>query len=178
MGPPKGWLPGYVPDRAVVFRTRDAILIAGPFDVYPTGAEFKFELQLRDEADELSELPWAFRHRRPERDDDLPDELLRLGVIYADGSSWSNLDSLEHPLTDDPPTGPVVLMRGGGGASGRWVMNQWLWPLPPDGPLTFVAEWPQYGVSESRSAVDGGKIRAAAEHAENLWPDEDSAQNL
>jgi hypothetical protein len=51
-------------------------------------------------------------------------------------------------------------------------MNQWLWPLPPVGPLTFVAEWPKYGVRESHAAVDGGRIRAAASQAQNLWPDE------
>jgi len=50
-------------------------------------------------------------------------------------------------------------------------MNHWLWPMPPDGPLTFVAEWPKYAITETRAAVDGTRIRAAAERATNLWPD-------
>ena len=48
-------------------------------------------------------------------------------------------------------------------------MNQWLWPLPPDGPLTFIAEWPKFGIGETSVSVDGGEIRAAAETVEDLW---------
>jgi hypothetical protein len=146
-------------------------LIAGRFDVYPTGAEFTLQLELRAPEDDRTFMPWEFHSRPPERDEDLPDDLLRLGVIYADGTSWSNLDAPPAAL-DEPPPGPVVMMRGGGGDRGSWAMNAWLWPLPPDGPVTFVAEWPKYSITESRADVDGGRVRAAASHAEQLWTDD------
>lgn len=48
-------------------------------------------------------------------------------------------------------------------------MNQWLRPLPPAGPLTFIAKWPKYGIGESTATVDASKLREAAERAEVLW---------
>ena len=48
-------------------------------------------------------------------------------------------------------------------------MNQWSWPLPPDGPLTFIAEWPALGVGETVVAVDAGELRHAALRAEVVW---------
>jgi hypothetical protein len=173
LGPPQGWLPGYAPERAVVFWTNDAILIAGRFDVYPTGAEFTLQIELRVPDDGRTFMPWEFQGSPPERDEDLPDDLLRLGVIFADGSSWSNLDA-PRPGLDEEPLGPVVVPRSGGSDRGRWAMNMWLWPLPPDGPLTFVAEWPKFGIPESRADVDGSSVRAAAVQAESLWPDNDN----
>jgi hypothetical protein len=166
LGPPRGVLPGYAPERAVVFRTAEATLVVGRFDVYRTGVEFTIELQLRSEDEDLIEVPWELHRRRP-RSGGLPDEFLRFGVEFADGSSWSNLDSF--PASTEPPAGPFVMSQGGGGGNGRWSMNQWLWPLPPAGPLTIIAEWPKYGIAESRATVDAGKLREAAERAENLW---------
>lgn len=37
----------------------------------------------------------------------------------------------------------------------------WVHPLPPDGPVTFVASWPEYGAAETRADLDGSAIRAA-----------------
>lgn len=169
-GPPRGVLPGYAPTRAVVFRTDEAILIAGRFDVYRTGVEFTLELQVRNE-DEIYDVPWELQHRhglRRSADGELPEEFLRLGVLYADGSSWSNVDAFVMPGSE-PPAGPLMMSRGGGGGGGSWTMNQWLWPLPPEGPLTFIAEWPKYGIVECSAAVDAGEIRAAAARVEDLW---------
>jgi hypothetical protein len=45
-------------------------------------------------------------------------------------------------------------------------------PLPPDGPVTFVAAWPEYGAAETRAGLDGAAIRAAAARAVSLWPEE------
>lgn len=167
-GPPRGVLPGYAPERAVVFRTDDAILVAGRFDVFPSGAEFTLELQLRVDDEDLMEMPWERHRRRPRVGTELPDDFLRLGILFADGSSWTNLDN-GFPQFDERPSGPVVMSRGGGGGGGRWSMDQWMWPLPPDGPLTFIAEWPKYGVAESRGSVDAGALRDAAKEAQVLW---------
>ena len=45
----------------------------------------------------------------------------------------------------------------------------WLWPLPPDGPLTFVLSLSERGIDESTTTIDAAKILTAAAHAENLW---------
>ncbi|HZB41146.1 MAG TPA: hypothetical protein VE487_09285 [Ilumatobacter sp.] len=53
-----------------MFRTDEAILIAGRFDAYPTGAEFTLQLELREPEDERTFLPWEFHSRPPARDED------------------------------------------------------------------------------------------------------------
>jgi hypothetical protein len=45
-------------------------------------------------------------------------------------------------------------------------------PLPPDGPVTFLASWLAYAVTETRAQVEGSGIRAAASRAIEPWPDD------
>jgi len=49
----------------------------------------------------------------------------------------------------------------------RW----WAWPLPPKGPLEFVAEWPDLGIGESRAELDAALILEAADRSIRLWPE-------
>jgi hypothetical protein len=60
---------------------------------------------------------------------------------------------------------------GGGGGGGRWSHANWVWPLPPPGPLTFVCEWPGLDIPLTRVAMDAERIRDAGGRAELLWPD-------
>jgi hypothetical protein len=45
-----------------------------------------------------------------------------------------------------------------------------VWPLPPEGTITFVAEGPAYGIAESTIEVDATEIRARARRPGVLWP--------
>jgi hypothetical protein len=160
-------LPGYDPQRAILVRTPDVIVVAGKFDAYPTGVTFSIDLQLRAVTYDFEHVPWELHHRAGLADG-LPDDLLRLGILYADGSTWSNLDA-RYADFDSAPPAPFVMSRGGGGGGNRWSMEQWLWPLPPAGPLTFVAEWPRYGIAETRAVIDATALRSAADSAVDLW---------
>ena len=53
-----------------------------------------------------------------------------------------------------------------------WDLGLAVQPLPPPGPLAFICAWPGRGIATSRMEVDGGAIRAAAEAAVTLWPDD------
>jgi hypothetical protein len=53
-----------------------------------------------------------------------------------------------------------------------WDGDLWVHPLPPDGPVTFVASWPRYGITEIRADLDGTAIREAARQAVVLWPED------
>jgi len=168
-GPPPDVLPGVLAERAVVFRTDEVALFFGHFRAYQTGVMFELNLWVREPEEDSDGPPWEL-HGRP-RPSGSPDTFLRFGVELADGSKWTNLDwTMRRP--DVMPNGPVVVGRGGGGGGKSWSWDYWLWPLPPDGPLTFVALWPAHGVPESRSAIDGTLLRAAAETAELVWPSE------
>jgi hypothetical protein len=96
----------------------------------------------------------------------------RLGLLYADGRRGATTGGHWRPDRDDDP-GRLVLEDGSsGGTARRWDGNFWVHPLPPAGPVTFVASWPEYGVAETRAVLDGTAIRAAAARAVILWPEE------
>jgi hypothetical protein len=104
---------------------------------------------------------------------ELPPDLLRFGVEFADGGRATSLDL--YVLSPHDPAGapkpPVLWPCGGGGGGGRWGHDVWVWPLPPAGPLTFACEWPALGIPFSRAVIDAGRIHDAACRAHLLWPD-------
>ncbi len=46
-----------------------------------------------------------------------------------------------------------------------------MWPLPPSGPVTFVCEWPAFGINESHSDIDAQFILDVAARATQLSPE-------
>jgi len=53
-------------------------------------------------------------------------------------------------------------------------MSYWLWPLPPPGPLTWVASWAEVGSTETTVEVDASVLEEAAASAEQLWNEDDA----
>jgi hypothetical protein len=41
--------------------------------------------------------------------------------------------------------------------------------LPPDGPVTFVCEWPAFGIEETRKRIPAARILKAAERARPVF---------
>lgn len=166
-GPPKGVLPGFSAQRAVLFRTDQIFLFVDRFLAYPNGIEFTVSLWLREPDDELADPPWGpLQHRRhPEPP---PDDFVRFGVLLSDGAKWTNLD-WDHPIRGRELARPVVMSRGGSGGDGSWHMDYWMWPLPPEGPLTFVASWPAQNIEEHSEQIGATEIRARASEAVVIW---------
>ncbi len=63
---------------------------------------------------------------------------------------------------------------GGGGSDLAWDGDFWVYPLPSDGPVTFVVSWLDRGTVETRSELDDAAIREAAKRAVILWPEDPS----
>jgi hypothetical protein len=165
-------IPGSVPAEVMLIRTEQVAVAIGSVRAYPNGFECTLHTRLRHEdetgpgaADPL-EQHGRWRGRRE------PGDALRLGVMYADGRRTST--TAGHPFfDDDAEAGRLVLLQGGGGGDDRrWDGDFWVHPLPPEGPVTFVASWPKHGVAETRVELDGAAIRAAAQRAVTLWPEE------
>jgi hypothetical protein len=109
------------------------------------------------------------------------DEQFGFGVRFSDGREGKS--SLHRPPSDlmayfqaiqegrepEVPTGPVVSPRGGGGGGKRWEFTWWVWPLPPDGPVTITFEWPARNITAASAEVDGTAIRQAGETSTKLW---------
>jgi hypothetical protein len=185
MGPPEDVLGSVVALGLLVARSAKAVVIVPCATAYPTGVEFSIDVRWRGRGPDAAWHPWAWQHDR-ERGDELPDELFRAGVEFADGSKATTLDAgpagpfpragvtfaavaAADDEEPDLPEAPVLMPRGGGGGSQRWSQSFWLWPLPPEGPLSFVCEWPALDIPLSRSAIETTAIRAAAERSRPLW---------
>jgi hypothetical protein len=153
----------------VIGRGPDAAIAVTQLTAYPTGFEFTVGIVTRAE-DRRGRLSWAL-HRRPFDDPDEPltDDFVRLGLQFADGGVATNMHERPFPDLDTEPTGPILMPDGGGGGGRRYDMTYWVWPLPPPGPVTFVCEWPAFGVAESRADLDASLVRDAAARAIRLW---------
>jgi hypothetical protein len=147
--------------------------------VYTDG--FEFDLQIRHQLDEgLLDDPFSmYAHHLPRRgrsqEEGLDPGLLRFGIQFSDGRKATNLPSWMQFLGDsDAPEGPILSPEGGGGGGGRWRQGFWVWPLPPEGTLAVVCEWPLAEISETRSEIDSALLREAAAEAVALWPEAES----
>jgi hypothetical protein len=123
--------------------------------------------------DDLDPLLFGPPRRRPGvQSQQLPPEVLRFGVQFADGSKATNVGG---DLPHDPavaPAGPVIVPGGGGGGGGRWHQSLWVWPLPPPGRLLFVCEWPAAGIPLTRFEIDAHLVIDAAARAQVVFPDD------
>jgi len=150
-GPPDNVLGVVVPLDVTLARTSELALAVRGAVAYPTGIEFDVCLLLREPMQDP--FDWHPFHR-PREGSELPPEILRLGVQFADGAKATNLGMPFFPQgPDERPPGPILMPRGGGGGGRRWDVSFWLWPLPPRGELTLVCEWPVRAVELTRVEI-------------------------
>ena len=163
-------IPGSVPGEVVLVRTDQVAVAVGSVRAYPNGFEFTLHTRLRreDEAGPIVGDPLE-RHGRW-RGGQAAGDVLRVGVMYADGRRAATTGG--HWRPDDDPDRLVLHQNGGGGSARRWDWDFWVYPLPPGGPVTFVVSWLGQGVAETRAELDGAAIREAAGRAVILWPEE------
>jgi len=167
-GPPENVVGIVVPHELTLARTVDLALVLCSITAYPSGAQFDIPLLLRERvSDPLGFMPFHPRGRRGE----IADDVLRLGVQFADGSKATNM---EYPFMradpEEQPEGPVLMPRGGSGGGRRWDVSFWLWPLPKEDPFALVVEWPARGIALSRFEIGVAPLVAAAARCEELWP--------
>lgn len=171
---PDAVIPGSVPGELMLIRTGQAAVAVGSIRAYPNGFEFTAHVRVRakDEDEPVWHDPFD-RHGR--RGSQPPGDVLQLGVLYADGRRAATT-SHWWPDEDADPGRLVLQHDGSGGNARRWDGQFWVHPLPPEGPVTFVASWQEYGVAETRAELNGSAIREAAARAVILWPEEPESE--
>ena len=175
-GPPDAVVGRAVALNLVIGRSDKAAIWISAVTVYPEGFEFDVEIRHRLSADFIDPFDLGFRAKR-HRTEELDPELLRVGIAFADGQKATTLGPGQpHPYTmreapDAQPDGPILSGSGSSGGGGHWQQGFWVWPLPPEGPLAFVCEWPAAGIPETRSEIDSALVRDAAADAIPLWSD-------
>lgn len=172
-GPRHGTVPGVVPVEVVIAQNAQVAVAIDAVRVHPEGLSFDLVAMAALGATGTPAGgidPMRFRrHGLPEDDGDVSDAMLRVGVELSDGRRATNLTA----PAGTPSAAEVVLMHGGGGGSDeRYQQAFWVWPLPEDGRLRIVVEWPAFGLPVSTLDLDGPAVLAAASRARVVFPDD------
>jgi hypothetical protein len=157
-GPPHGTLPGVVPLELVLARSEVAAVYVSRLSAYPTGVEFDLMTIAAPEEDDEALDPMLFgpqRHcmHRRSGGPEIPDEMLRFGVEFADGRRAINTGGGSFAPPDAEPPGPVLHPGGGGGGGGRWHQARGRDPAHP------------------RTEIDTDAIHEAAQRAQVIFED-------
>lgn len=162
--PPLGAIGGWVPWRIALIRTEHAYALLRDFEAFPTG--LLLQLVAR-----LDKSVFGPERRTPEPP--VADTRPWIGVRFSDGRSAATPRGRKSTTSGGDETRPVIRGRGGTGHPGEWRLGFWLLPLPPAGPLTWFAAWPEVGVAEAPADVDASALAPGAAESERLWEDAD-----
>jgi hypothetical protein len=156
-------------DATIAVNENVAIIVAA-VRVYSNGVEFVIDRRIR--RGRASSQEWReMQSKIHDRFVRLHPERLRYGVLLGDG---------QQVIVGSPPRvhGVVpekhTLNRTSGGSTGsedfyRADDAMWLWPLPPEGPVEVVVQWPAFDVPESRVVLDSVPLRELASQARPVW---------
>ena len=187
MGPPEDVLPGVVPVELLLGRSASTALTLTGIRAFPTGLAMTLGVRMRgssrrrDLHSEVFDGPYEHDMGR-----EWQAQRLKWGFELADGRRVTNVDPWQEPpehshapgAPDDwrswTPERPVLHGGGGSGGSRSVDREQWLWPLPPAGPLTVVCQWLEHDIELTVHRLDAEPFLAAAARARPLWPDEAS----
>jgi hypothetical protein len=135
---------------------QDVLLLISAMYVYSTGCAFGVSLQVREDDFES----WD------------PSEIsrgVRLGLVWPDGSE---VLTSQRSGGLRRPAGPLLLLHGVGGSPGSYSYQYWLWPLPPLGAMTLVADGPQWRIGKQRLTLNSEDITRAGERVVRIWDDD------
>lgn len=163
-------LPATFPIGETIAATESAAMILTIARVYGNGVELVVERRIRrgntrrrDWRESQPRMHDRFGRSDPER--------LRYGVVLGDGQKLI-LDLPPGLSRVAPERHSLAHTRGSGNGSEDFYTfedGMWLWPLPPEGPLEVVAQWPAFGVPESHVVLDSAPLLALASQARPLW---------
>jgi hypothetical protein len=188
--PPLGTVPAVVPLELALARSDRFAVFVTHLAAYPEGFEFEV-LAVAAPGQDVEDLPDPMlfgpgpRSHLRGRGGEIPDDVLLIGVQFSDGRKATNIGGSPPapPEVETPPEAPVM-MNGGDGGGGHWWMpgltafpdprrrhqTEWVWPLPPPGPVAFVCQWPAVGIPLSRQEIDAQLILDASARAQVAFP--------
>jgi hypothetical protein len=101
------------------------------------------------------------------------EKFLRFGVEFSDGRRATNLDEItrDRRAADSHP--PAIYLSGRGHCHGPLGgLTAWISPLPPQGSLGVLTEWPAVGLSLTRTEIQAEPIIEASRRSERFWDDD------
>ncbi len=162
---PQFMVPGSVAADLVLLRTDEVAVTLGLLRAYTTGFEFTADVHSHARRLHHGGMPGRRAFQEAEAEGGL-----RLGLEFSDGRRAEIGTPRPYPDQVGPHT-LVVVPAGSGGSDCSWHGRFWVYPLPPPGPLAFVATWPDYAVAEARVELEADLLLSAAGRAIALWPE-------
>lgn len=163
-------LPAVFPIGEIIALTDTVAVILTLARIYGNGVEFVIDRRIRRGA--ASRLEWQemqqkvhghFMRLDPDR--------LRYGAVLGDGQKLI-VDQGAGMFGESPEKHSLTPTGGGGGGSEdcyRFDEGIWLWPLPPEGPLEVVVQWPAFDLTESHVVLDSAPLRELAAQVRLVW---------
>ena len=164
--PPETELPGIVQIETLRFEGSEnaAIAVTG-ISAYSAGYEIFVIRRVRpgvpESSEDLSHARWHLPAGR---------KSFQIALRFPGGSEVIGRES--NPEVE--PDGPILRPNGGYGTEYSSFLRYWAWPLPPEGTLEFVCQWPMFEITETRVSIDTQVILDAARRSVRLWPEEES----
>ncbi|WP_133150865.1 hypothetical protein [Frankia canadensis] len=182
-------MPGTVPVELFVARTTRVAVFLASIAAYPQGFEVTVETAARSDALPGLLLPGGF-NQPPD-----PAPIIAFWVRFADDSvevrygpsSGNSSEAVPFPRVGAGPRGSVVgVTYGPAGANGgidvpfrhvpsgplesfdgvhRHTERIWVSPLPPPGPVTFLAACPSRDLTSAEVSIDASVVHSAAQRA-------------
>jgi hypothetical protein len=180
---PEDVIAGVVPVELVIGRSQEAAVFVTRIAAYPVGFGFDAELVTRRPTPRGPFEHFELLHDPDRPPGEIPPEVVRLGVAFADGrrttslgetlsgSTVATLVATDEDEAPDPAHDIFMTSGRGGGGARHSTTTYWVWPLPPPGPLTFACEWPAFEIGEATVELDAALVRDAAERARSVWSD-------
>jgi hypothetical protein len=154
-------------------RTEEIALALCGLRAYSTGFELEMCAVMR-RAQRRSEPFWAMHGPGPHGGGAVPDDVLRVGLRFGDGSVITNVERRVGGVDLENEPRPFMMGGSSHGGQRRHDTTYWVWPLPPAGPMTLVVEWPSFEVPETHFEIDARAILDASARVLDLWPGEPS----
>lgn len=185
MGPPTYELPAAVHLGRFLHRSPTLVMAVRSAEVFSTGCSVSLSWLIR--RGEQDDEDWSALHSMffqfgpgPLRGQTRTTGLM-FGIELPDGSKASS--GLHSPYgfrgNEKQPEPPTIVLNNGGGGGGEDELtgtgNLWIWPLPPAGKLRLLAQWLDFGLTETSVVLDGTELREAATNVQKYWPEEGPA---
>jgi hypothetical protein len=169
VSPPDNEVPSILAVRQVLRRDVGVAVSLLGAQVFSRGLHLTVVVQFRETPTVEQHL--ALREmRKPSADA----QGLDVQVRYPDGRTAglvSGYWSAEREATaSDPDRLLLAVTSGGSGSAQQHVIPVWLSPLPGPGEVVLTVAWPALHVPATDVVVDGGRVAAAGQQAQMLWP--------
>jgi hypothetical protein len=169
--PSSKWVGGAVPLELLVARSDQAAVVVRNLVAYHDGFGFVMEAFLHPSVKLGRRRRGPSIFHDPYSDGPLDDETLRFGISWPDGGRATNLDFRGRGWQDATEPAHGLESGSGGGSDREYSTNYWAWPLPAEGDLRFLAEWPAFDIPETAASLDARLLADAATRAFAVWPE-------